>query len=97
MSYKKSQITVLKNSEVWGKNLSKFNQKARSSRGHVAILESSLATISRMPTKEQIVGRSKFLEKDVKSRKGRARELSKEVTVLWKDRLNFPLISEQAV
>lgn len=97
MSFKKSQVTVCKNKEKWTKNLTRFDQKARSSRGHVAIQESSLATISRMPTKEQLVGRYKFLEKDVKSRKQRTTELSKEVTLLWRNKLNFPMISEQAV
>ncbi|ELT95918.1 hypothetical protein CAPTEDRAFT_186637 [Capitella teleta] len=96
MSFKKSEATVSRNREKWQRNLTTFDQ-SKPTRRHVAIQESSLATFCRMPQKEQIVGRSKFLETEVKSRKQREVELSKGGALLWQNKLNFSMISEQAV
>ena len=65
-------------------------------RDHVPVEEASLASRSRMPLKEQSVGRYQFLGKSVNGRKERATELSKEVTLLWRDKLNFKIISKLA-
>ncbi|XP_076058383.1 uncharacterized protein LOC143035326 [Oratosquilla oratoria] len=95
MSFKKSFEVVQKNKEKWRRNLVQF--QSHSHRGHVPVEETSLASRSRMPLKEQIVGRYQFLGKSIKGRKERVAELSNEVTLLWRDKLNFPNISEQAI
>ena len=71
--------------------------QSHSSRSHVPVEEDSLANRSRMPLKQHIVGRYQFLGKSVKGRKDRVAQLSSEVMQLWREKLNFPNISEQAV
>lgn len=63
----------------------------------MALVEDSLSNRGRMPLEEQVVGRYLFLGKTVKSKKQRIAEIMNEVTDLWKQKLNFPMVLESSV
>jgi hypothetical protein len=76
--------------------LVRFQQSYRR-RGRVPSEESSLEEKCRMPLHMQIIGRYQFLGERMKGRKERIAEISKEVTKLWKNKLNFPHVSDQVI
>ena len=96
MSHKKSHTTVTKNKKTWTKNLVRFQESHRR-RGSVAVEEHSLDEKSRIPLQLQIVGRYQFLGAYVKGRKERIDQISKEITKLWDNKLNFPRVSDQVI
>jgi hypothetical protein len=63
----------------------------------VLLEEASLEEKCRVPLKIQIIGRYQFLGAEIKGRKERIVEISKEVTQLWKNKLNFPHVSDQVI
>lgn len=95
MSHNKGYSTVLKNKDIWTKNLVRFQESHR--RRSVPSQESSLDEKSRMPVLMQIIGRYQFLGAEIKGRKERIVIISKEVTKLWKNKLNIPHVSDQVV
>ena len=50
-----------------------------------------------MLKKIQIVGRYLYLGTEIKGRKERKAQISKEITNLWKNKLNFPHVSHQVI
>ena len=95
MSFKKSAVTVNKNKEVWTRNLMKFQHSIRK-RGEIGVLHDSLASLSRLPKENMIIGRYKALSEKVRSRTKRMKAISEETKSLW-NKLNFPILSPQAV
>jgi hypothetical protein len=95
MSFKKSAVTVNKNKEVWTRNLVKFQHSIRK-RGKIGLLHDSLASLSRLPKENMIIGRYKALSEKVRSRTNRIKSISEEIKLLW-NKLNFPILSPQAV
>ena len=59
--------------------------------------ENSLEEKCRMLKKIQIVGRYQCLGTEIKGRKERIAQISKEITNLWKNKLNFPHVSNQVI
>ena len=59
--------------------------------------ENSLEEKRRMLKKIQIVGRYQYLGIKIKGRKERIAQISKEITNLWKNKLNFPHVSNQVI
>ena len=96
MSHKKGASTTERNKKAWTKNLIPFRESHKKRRA-VPLEEQSLANNSRIPLKIQIVGRYLFLAASIKGRKERLKEISKEVTRLWENKLNFPTLSIQVV
>lgn len=95
MSFKKSSSNTEKNKETWTKNLVQFQAPSR--RGNVAIVEAPLSERSRMPLKNHVIGRFKFLESTAKGRRERIGLIAIELKALWSKTLNFPHISDQAI
>ena len=50
-----------------------------------------------MLKKIRIVGWYQYLETEIKGRKKRIAQISKEITNLWKNKSNFPHVSNQAI
>ena len=96
MSHKKCASTTERNKKTWEKNLIPF-QESHKKRRAVPLEEQSLENNSRIPLKIQIVGRYLFLASSIKGRKERLKVISREVTRLWENRLNFPTLSIQVV
>lgn len=96
MSHKQSYNNVEKNKDVWSNNLLRFQQSHRR-RGSVPSEEFSLEEKCRMPLQMQIIGRYQFLSADIKGRKERIGKISEEVTNLWRNKLNFPHLSDQVI
>jgi len=96
MQHKKSSEEVEKNKDTWTRNLIHFN-KTTTVRGPVPIVEESLSDRNRIPLKTHIVGRFKHLAITTKGRQERLKTISKELSILWSEKLNFPKISEQAI
>ena len=96
MQHKKSSEIVEKNKDTWTRNLIHF-KKTTTVRGPVPIVEKSLSDRNRIPLKTHIVGRFKHLAITTKGRQERLKTISKELSVLWSEKLNFPKISEQAI
>lgn len=96
MSHKKSFRTVEKNKNIWAKNLVKF-QQSHKRRGNVPTEELSLEEKCRMPLQRQIVGRYQFLGAEIKGRKERIVNITKELKNLWEKKLNFPHVSDQVI
>ena len=59
--------------------------------------ENSLEEKCRMLKKIQIVGRYQYLGIKIIGRKERIAQISKEITNLWKNKLNFPHVSNQVI
>lgn len=95
MSFKKSSFSAEKNKETWTKNLVQF--QAPSTRGNVQIYEAPLSERSRMPLKNHVIGRFKFLESTAKARRERIGLIGVELKALWSKTLNFPHLSDQAI
>ena len=95
-SYKPSNSSIQKNKDVWTNNLVKF-EDSHKRRRMVPLEEYSLEEKCRMPLQKQIIGRYHFLGPKIKGRKERIAEISKEVTKLWKNKLNFPHVSDQVI
>ena len=95
MSFKKSSSNTEKNKETWTKNLVQFQAPSR--RGNVAIYEAPLSERSRMPLKNHVIGRFKFLESTAKERRERIGLIAVELKALWSKTLNFPHVSDQAI
>ena len=93
MLHKKTFSTVEKNKNIWAKNLIKF-QQSHKRRGAVLSQEFSLEEKCRIPLKRQVVGRYQFLGAEIKGRKERIVNISKEVQSLWQNKLNFPHVSD---
>ena len=85
-----------KNKDIWTNNLVRFQQSHRRRRSGPSE-ESSLEEKCRMPLQMQIIGRYQFLGAEIKGRTERIAEISKEVTKLWKNKLNFPHVSDQVI
>ena len=96
MSHKKSASTTERNKKIGTKNLISFEELHKKRRA-VPLEEQSLKNNSRIPLKILIVGRYLFLVAPIKGRKERLKEISKEVTRLWENKLNFPTLSIQVV
>ena len=96
MLHKKSFSTVEKNKNIWAKNLMKFHQSHKR-RGVVPSQEFSLEEKCRIPLKKQVVGQYQFLGAEIKGRKERIANISKEVQSLWKNKLNFPHVTDQVI
>ena len=85
-------------SNIWSKNLFKFHQTHKKrGKGSIAHETASLGEKCKMPLKTQIIGRYQFLGAEIKGRKDRVAQLSKEIMQLWEKRLNFPCVSEQVI
>ena len=95
MSFKNSYSNTMKNRETWTNNLVHFQTLSR--RGNVAIYETPLNKRSRMPLKKHVIGRFKFLASTAKERRERIGTIALELKELWREILNFPHISEQAI
>lgn len=95
MSFKKSSSNTEKNKETWTNNLVQFQAPSR--RGKVAIYEAPLSERSRMPLKNHVIGRFKFLESTAKERRERIGLIAVELKALWSKTLNFPHVSDQAI
>jgi hypothetical protein len=95
MSFKNSSSNTEKNKETWTKNLVQFQAPSR--RGNMAIYEASLSERSRMPQKNHVIGRFKFLESTAKERRERIGLIAVELKALWSKTLNFPHVSDQAI
>ncbi|XP_036357459.1 uncharacterized protein LOC118762645 [Octopus sinensis] len=96
MSHKRSACVTQRNKKIWTKNLMEFQDSHRKRRP-VPLEEHSLENNCRIPIKLQIVGRYLFLGGTIKGRKGKTKEISKEVTFLWQKKLNFSYLSIQNV
>ena len=72
-------------------------QELHRNRGSIPLEVSSLADKCRIPLKTHIVARYQFLGEEIKGRKQRVTEIAKEIISLWKNKLNFPHVSDQAV
>jgi len=96
MSYKKSDVTIQENKHIWADNLVQFQQCHRK-RGMVPQQCKSFADTCRMPVMVKIIGRYHFLGCDIKGRKERMIQISKELKVLWNNKLNFPNVSDQRI
>ncbi len=94
MSFKKSSSCTEKNKETWTKNLVQFQAPPR---GNVAVYEAPLSERSRMPLKNHVIGRFKFLESTAKERRERISRIAAELKALWSETLNFPHVSDQAI
>ena len=94
MSHKKSASATQKNKPTWTRNLVRF-QESHKKRRAIPLEEHSLENNSRIPLKIQIVGRYLFLGATVKGRKERVKEIAKEVSSLWQNKLNCPKLSSQ--
>src|SRR5206468_1821949 len=95
MSFKKSSSNTEKNKETWTNNLVQFQAPSR--RGKVAIYEAPLSERSRMPLKNHVIGRFKFLESTAKERRKRIGLIAVELKALWSKTLKFPHVSDQAI
>ena len=95
MSFKKSFSNTEKNKETWAKNLVQFQAPSR--RSNVAIYEAPLSERSRIPLKNHVIGRFKFLESTAKERRERIDLIAVELKDLWSKTLNFPHVSDQAI
>lgn len=95
MSFKNSYSSTEKNKKIWAKNLVQFQAPSR--RGNVAIYEAPLSERSRMPLKNHVIGRFKFLESTAKERRKRIGLIAVEIKALWRKTLNFPHVSDQAI
>ena len=95
MAFKKSCSNTEKNKETWTKNLVQFQAPSR--RGNLAIYEAPLSERSRMPLKNHVIGRFKFLESSAKERRERIGLIAVELKALWSKTLNFPHVSDQAI
>ncbi|MEJ2259198.1 MAG: hypothetical protein P8X78_01585 [Nitrosopumilaceae archaeon] len=96
MSDKISHAAIEKNKNIWTKNLVKF-QESHKRRRLIPLEQSSLEEINRMPLQTQIVERYLHLGTEIKGRKGKIVEISKEVTKLGKNKLNFSCVSVQVI
>ena len=63
----------------------------------MCLQEFSLEENCRIPLKRQVVGRYQFLGAEILKRKKRIANISKEVQRLWKNKLNFPHVSDQII
>ena len=94
MSFKKSSSSTEKNKDIWIRNLVQFQAPSR--RGCVAVHEAPLSERSRMPLKNHVIGRFKFLESTTKERREKIRLIAVELKALW-SKYVFPHVSDQAI
>ena len=94
-TYKPSNSSIQKNKDVWTNNLVKSEDSHK--RRMVPLEEYSLEEKCRMPLQKQIFGCYHLLAPKIKRRKERIVDISKEVTKLWKNKLNFPHVSDQVI
>ena len=72
-------------------------QQSHKERDAVPSQEFSLEKKCRIPLKRQVVGRYQFLGAEIKGQKERIANISKEVQSIWKNKLNFPDVSDQVI
>ena len=95
-TYEPGNNSIQKNKDVWTNNLEKLEDSHKRKK-MVPLGEYSLKEKYRMPLQTQITGRYHFLEPKIKGRKERMEEISNEFTKLWKNKLNFPHVSDQII
>lgn len=93
---KNSANSVSCNSIVWTKNLVIFKNSIKKRQSLFKYIVDSIEHMSKMPKEVVIVGRYLALAEFVKSREGRLKQISQEVTALWQ-KMNFPIQSSQTV
>jgi len=91
MSYYRSSETIMKNSDKWKTNLEIDTTKRRD----IPVIL-VLSSYSRLPSKNDIIGRYHTLFSDAKDRKTRIIMITDELIDLWK-KFSFPTLSKQVI
>lgn len=90
MSCKKSGLTVQKNSKIWTKCLTRFENSITLKR-NIADIDEPLYQLDKIPNAKNIIGRFHALAKTKKSKKERYTIISNELYALW-NKMNIPKV-----
>jgi len=92
MKFKRSENSTKNNAKKFRRSL-----PSHTTRSKISIIPESLVNLSRMPSKNVLVGRFLFLYKQgVKSKKERIKKLECELQDLWK-KFSFPIIDKKSI
>lgn len=94
MSSKNSSNSVKANWSIWKKNLPSSSKQKRDP--SIPFVE-GLSNLTRMPTNRQILGNFAFLFNSEKRRQDRIKIMITDIELLWKETLDFPLLSSALI